>query len=200
MSIAAPREQVYYYECSNGQFRLTYFIPCEELKALCSKNTISPTVLDDFPDGVDLGCKKADFVDFEETYGYRPDIDPDEIRRAFLALFSSTRNWKKIHGSGFIPASDLEKHMNEVIKALESNKLDPKEFEKVPAKEDARNKRKLAELIKKTDQVIIRMKTEGIDKKRTIGQQSFTHISYGKGENVEKVFLRLHQKRARGVK
>ena len=72
MAVASPSERVYYYECSNGRFRLTYFIPPGELKRLCAKKRISPQAEKDFPDGVDLGCTEPDFKVFEETYGFRP--------------------------------------------------------------------------------------------------------------------------------
>ena len=99
MAICSPREPVYYYECSAGGFRLVYFVPPDDLRQLYGANKISEQALQDFPDGVDLGCTEADFRDFEELYGWRPAADPVQIRRAFLALFSSTRRWKTFRGS-----------------------------------------------------------------------------------------------------
>jgi hypothetical protein len=47
MAISSPKETVYYYECSNGQFRLVYFIPPDKLQELVEQNRISPQVLED---------------------------------------------------------------------------------------------------------------------------------------------------------
>ena len=69
MEIRSPTEPVYYYECSAGDFRLTYFIPPEELDRLIAGGKISAAVTDDFPDGVDLDCTEPDFAEFEGSYG-----------------------------------------------------------------------------------------------------------------------------------
>ena len=91
-----------------------YFIPSDELQLLIEQDKISPQVLEDYPDGVDLDCMKADFDEFENLYGFSPEVDPDAINRAFFAMFSATRDWKTFRGSGFIKSGDLERHFEVV--------------------------------------------------------------------------------------
>ena len=42
MASLSPKENVYYYECSNGEFRLVYFMPPDELGELIEQDRISP--------------------------------------------------------------------------------------------------------------------------------------------------------------
>ena len=39
--VAAPRDPVYYYECSGGDFRLVYFMPPDELRRLKQRGELS---------------------------------------------------------------------------------------------------------------------------------------------------------------
>ena len=198
MAIASPSEHVYYYECSNGRFRLTYFIPPGELKRLCDDNRISPSVLEDFPDGVDLGCIEPDFKDFDETYGYRPLQDPDALRHAFFAILSATRNWKKFCGSGFIAAADLERHVENVDGALLKKKLMQGDVkppgDQLPLKQRRQIRRRQAVQRTQTYRVLREFQVEGIDSERTLPQQVFSPIKMTEGRGAEKVFIRLHQK------
>ena len=96
MEVSSPIEPVYYYECSAGRFRLTYFIPPEEMDRLITAGRLHAHARDDFPDGVDLDCTLPDFVEFEDSYGYRPEADPEALQAAFFAIFSSTPSVIKI--------------------------------------------------------------------------------------------------------
>lgn len=198
MVVASPSERVYYYECSNGRFRLTYFIPPGELKRLCEKNRISPRAKRDFPDGVDLGCTEPDFKVFEETYGFRPTQDPDALRRAFFAILSGTHNWKKFRGSGLIPAADLERHLQTVDGALLEKELmlaDVKpRVEEVSLKQRRKIRRSQAVQQRQTYSVLQELQVEGIDPERTLPRQVFSPIRMSKGTGAEDVFIRLHQK------
>lgn len=118
MSVAIPRERCYYYECSDGRVRLTYFIPPNELDDMVAAGQISPAVREDFPDGVDLDCTEPDFADFHAEYGYRPDHDPEALQNAFYAIFTSTRGWRTYRGSGLIPAEELESRIPEVDRSV----------------------------------------------------------------------------------
>jgi hypothetical protein len=184
MAIASPRENIYYYECSNGRFRLTYFIPPGKLKQLCDDNRISPRVLEDFPDGVDLG--------------YCPVHNPDALRRAFFAVLSATRNWDKFCGSGFIPAADLERHVDHIDKVLLKKKLlevDVKPAVDQPTLEQRRQIRLQREDQQKQAYNVLReLQLEGIDSERTLPQQKFSILEMEEGIGAEEVFIRLHQK------
>jgi hypothetical protein len=198
MAVGSPSERVYYYECSNGRFRLTYFIPPGELRRLCDDKLISPLAERDFPDGVDLGCTEPDFRHFEETYGFHPQQNPDALRRAFFAILSATHNWKKFCGSGFIPAADLERHVEPVDTVL---------FEKELMQRDVKPKRDQLSLIQRrqlrrnqavqqtrTYRVLRELQVKGIDPERTLPQQVFSPIKMEEGTSAEEIFVRLHQK------
>ena len=199
MAVASPSERAYYYECSNGRFRLTYFIPPGELGQSSNNASVSRQVERDFPDGVDLSCTEPDFRVFEETYGFRPQQDPEALRRAFFAILTSTHNWKKFRGSGLIPAADLECHLDTVDGALLENKLIRKDV-KPPAgraslKQRRRSKRSQAVQQKQTNSALQELKVEGIDPERTLHQQMFSPLKMMQGTGAEDVFIRLHQKR-----
>jgi len=198
MAVAIPSEHVYYYECSNGRFRLTYFIPPGELKRLSDDNRILPQAERDFPDGVDLGCTEPDFKVFEKTYGFRPQQDPDALRRAFFTILSATRNWKKFCGSGFIPAADLELHVETVDGALLEKEL-IQENAKPPGdqlslRQRRRIRRRQAVQQMQADSILRDLQVEGIDPERTLPQQAFSPIRKGEGTDAEEIFIGLHQK------
>jgi len=198
MAIASPNENVYYYECNNGQFRLFYFMPPRELKDLCDENRISPNVLKDFPDGVDLGCTEADFKRFEDAYGYTIPLDPRALHRAFFAIFSTTRNWKNFRGSGFIPAADLERHMKKVDRALPKERRIREHVKPPPdqlsLKQLRQRRRRQAVLQRQTYEVLQKLQVKGIDPDLTLPEQKFSTVKMEEGADAEEVFLRLHQK------
>lgn len=201
MKVKSPKENVYYYECGDGQFRLFYFIPPEELKKLKLDKRISSKAIDDFPDGVDLGCTETDFKEFEDSYGYRVPLDPDALRQAFYAILSTTRNWKKFRGSGFIPAVDLENHTEKIDHLLPREKpsregVEPKP-KRAPLKHFRRSRRKMAASRSQTQARLRRYQPEGIDPKRTLQQQKFSRIRWSDGAGAEDVFMSVHQKQGK---
>lgn len=202
MAIASPNENVYYYECSNGRFRLSYFIPPGEIKALCDEKLISRNALKDFPDGVDVGCTEADFKVFKETYGYSIRQDPQALRRAFFAIFSTTRNWKDFRGSGFIPAADLERHVDNVNgilrKEIKTREIVEPPPDKISLKQRRQRKRQKGIVGKQTYNVLQKLQVKGIDPDRTLHEQEFSSINMAEGENAEELFIRLHQKHRKG--
>lgn len=201
MAIESPMETVYYYECSNGQFRLVYFIPPDELQQLIDQRNISSQVLEDFPDGVDLDVTKPDFDEFQELYEYRPQIDPDELHRAFFAIFSTTFEWENFRGSGFIPADDLEKHVSPIEENLRIEKIIPEEIKPLPKKPSAKQRRQRvkqrAEQQSYVIDYLVQMQVEGIDPKKTLRRQQFSKIKQQEGESAEQVFSNLLLKRKR---
>jgi len=198
MAISQPREPVYYYECSAGRFRLVYFMPPEMLKPLTGDGTMSKQVLEDYPDGIDLGCTEPDFADFEANYGHRPPIAPEALQRAFFAILSTTHDWKTFRGSGFIPAADLESHVESVEKELEKEEALP-EAEVVATALPLRERRvrfgRRAARRRRTDRVLEKMPVRGIDAKRTLRQQAFRSIEMKPGRSAEEVFTALHHGR-----
>jgi len=197
MAIKSPKEAVYYYEASNGEFRLIYFIPLEELERLVLDGRIKAVVLEDYPDGVDLNCTKLDFEEFHELYGYQPDNDAEELRRAFFAMFSSTADWKSFRGAGFIPAADLEALVEPVEDSLQQEDLLPEEVDPVVSFSLPDRRAQLARQAAQQEQMVEhleQMEVKGIDPTLTLRQQKFKPIKMQEGKSAEEVFTKLQGK------
>jgi hypothetical protein len=197
MAIKSPKEAVYYYEASNGEFRLIYFIPPEELERLVQDGSVKAVVLEDYPDGVDLNCTKPDFREFHDLYGYQPDNDPEELRRAFFAMFSATRDWKSFRGAGYIPAADLESLVKPVEDSLEQEGLLPEEMDAAVSfslpERHARSARQAAQQERMVEH-LEEMEVEGIDPNLSLREQRFRPIKMQEGKSAEEVFTKLQRK------
>jgi len=127
MEIVTPESKAYYYECSNGRFRLNYYLSFEMLEKLVKENKIKPNVIKDYPDGYDLDCTIEDFEDFSRTYKYVHSISPELLCQTFKSIFTSTKGWKTFKGSGWIPADILESKTNlvskEISKTMKKSKI-----------------------------------------------------------------------------
>lgn len=202
MTDLLPDKSVYYYECSRGSFRLYYYIPPGELEKLVSKRRISENVLEDFPDGVDLGCTDTNFKVFAESYGYRPDINPKSMQQAFFTILSTTRDWKNFRGTGFISHEELESQLETVSAALAKDRLLSKSIRSKPETETLRQRRrKMKQKIvqqKQEHRVLQKLAAKNIDPKRTLAEQRVSHSEMIRGKRAEDVFTRLHLKQPRG--
>jgi hypothetical protein len=200
MAIESPAEAVYYYEASNGEFRLVYFIPPEELEKLAQDGLIKEEVLRDYPDGVDLNCSKRDFEEFHKLYGYRPANDPEALQRAFFTLFSATRDWRSFRGSGFIPPSALEPLVETVEDSLQQEELLPEERKSRRRQPLPARRRRLARQAARQERMrehLEQMQVEGIDPDQTLRQQKFKPIEMREGKSAEEVFAKLQRKGGR---
>lgn len=202
MDVSSPIEPAYYYECSAGRFRLTYFIPPEEIDRLVEAGSLLSHTRGDFPDGVDLDCTEPDFAEFEGSYGYRPDVDPEALQAAFFAMFSSTRNWKRFRGTGLIPKADLEALVEPVTLKLETEGVEAEgiaprdagsEVAPLPLRErrrrmvrQVRNKARLQRSLEK-------MQVRVVDARRDMREQSFSEIKKSRGKPAAEVFDALHR-------
>lgn len=201
MSVASPKEAVYYYECSNGRFRLTYFMPVDQLRELDEEGHIRPQVLEDYPDGVDLGCTEHNFEEFHELYDYQPPILPAALRRAFYAIFSTTRDWETFRGTGLIPAAEIEGRVEVIETALREEEIAPEEVEtlsEAPSLEARRERAKRQAMQQSRMQAVLElMRVEGIDPEQTLGQQVFSPVEMKEGRTSKEVFENLHKGRRR---
>jgi hypothetical protein len=197
MEVSSPIEPVYYYECSAGRFRLTYFIPPEEMDRLIAADKLSAHIREDFPDGVDLDCTPPDFAAFERDYGYRPEVDPEELQAAFFAMFSSTRNWRRFRGTGLIPKVDLERMIEPVAVQLETEGAEPIYEGRVPPGLPHRERRRLmvnqVRQRARFERTLERMEVEAVDPKLDMRQQSFTEIKRSPGRPAAEIFDALHR-------
>ena len=142
MSISVPLESVYYYERSKGMTRLFCFIPRSVLESYVESG-LSVRAIHDYPDGIDIGCNKADIEEFEENYDFRlPILDPEAVERAFFAILSSTPGWEKFRGTGFLSESELVDQVARVERKLRMEGLLPEEKEGVEAAADSLGERR----------------------------------------------------------
>ena len=201
MKISLPVEPVVYYESSYGNFRLTYHTPPDQLQLLIARNELSPKVLDDYPDGVDLNCTESDFANFQERYGYRPPIAPDSIHRAFFALLSSTRDWKNFRGSGIVPAKDIKRYAESVEAYLSQNQAMLGEFPEIPDHPRLEQRHQYRDQQARRESMITNllenMALEGIDPGRTLKNQAFSPIEMQAGEDAAEFFSELLRTRGR---
>ena len=201
VKIATPREPVYYYECSAGRYRLVYFLPTRELKRLRSDGRLTAEALEDLPDGVDIGCTEPDFAEFESQYGYRPPHDPEALKRAFFAIFSTTQGWKSFRGSGWIPARDLVAQLETVEAELESAAIEPPAPAPLPRRTTLRQRRKMKRRQSTQKQrlqtALERMPAQGIDPGRNLAEQRFSDVEMEEGKPAEQIFTEIHLKQRR---
>ena len=201
MKISLPGEPVVYYECSYGNFRLTYHIPPGPLQMLIAQNDISPEVLEDFPDGIDLNCTESNFADFQKRYGYRPPLAPDSIHRAFFALLSSTRDWKNYRGSGIVPAKDIQRYAESAEAYLSQNQAVLGEVPEIPDHPTLEQRHQYRDQQARRESMITNllehMALEGIDPSRTLKNQAFSPIEMQAGEDAAEFFSELLRTRGR---
>ena len=200
MAIQIPDERVFYYECSAGRFRLVCFLPFAELKHLAAKGAIDKKALRDFPDGLDLDCTPPDFAEFEKSYGYRHPHGAEQLRQAFLALFSSTKNWQKFRGSGFLAASELEDRLEPVEAALRGTAAAAQAAARTRAPAAPRDRRALtrrrALLQKKVRRALEKLKVRGIDPRKSLRQQVFKSFKMSKGKPAPEFYAKLQRPRS----
>lgn len=220
MSVRSPKESVYYYECSYGRFRLTYSISRSALEKLVEDGEIKKKVLDDFPDGVDLKVGETEYKDFKESYGYRPEVDPEVAKKMFYSILTHTKDWKNFLGSGLIPAKDLKDRIDD-IEIVDEEAVSFSDFvltsrkvteEKLPSarimpervrreKVDLKGSRKLrkseAKVHRALNDFLQNVRPEGVDPKKTLGKQKFSELEYTEGDRIERVLARIQHKRLR---
>lgn len=207
MVTRSPSERAYYYECSYGKYRLSLHIPYSELVSLNLQDKIDPRVLEDYPDGVDLRVGETDYNDFQLIYGFRPESDPETVRSQFYAVYSSTKDWRKFHGSGLISAKDLDDMVNGIKERVKERaalmKISPDEL-RFMARSGAEtpenaliryreSRKRLKSEEKKLDAVLRRHAPEGIDASKTLREQGFK-VEYTQGDSFDKVLYRIQLK------
>jgi len=194
MPVSIPIDPCYHYECSEGRVRLTYFLPAAVLQGLVRRRRISPRVLEDFPDGVDLDCTEPDFADFQREYGFRPPHDPDSLQHAFFAILSSTRGWRGHRGVGLLQAEELEEVVPEVERiARESGAPEDEELlpEGAAAGDPRRRGRRRAAREARRNRALVGFQVSGVDPARGIGEQAFRPVRMERGRSAHEVFSLL---------
>ncbi|TFH15066.1 hypothetical protein E4H04_09090 [Candidatus Bathyarchaeota archaeon] len=206
MAVKSPRERVYYSECSYGAFQLSLYIPINELEELADQGRIKRQVLEDFPDGVDLGVSESDYNDFYQSYNYRPEVGAVTAKTLFYTLYTSTRNWRNYRGTDLIPATILEASIKGIETSLEKHvelqRISPMDL-RLTAGADQRPKEALKRYRESKKNlsreendllgVLRRHTPKGIDPKKTLHDQDFS-IEYSDGDRIDDVISRIQRR------
>ena len=199
MSVEVPAEPVYYYECSNGNFRLNYFIPFERLEELVAEGALKKEVLEDYPDGIDLNCTKHDFDEFEAHYGYRPKYKAETLQSAFYAIWTDTHDWEQTTHADFISADVIEnsipqEEMSELpeitapTEDIETAQIIGPDLKERRSRQTRRNL-KQRQILSKLQNLRVR----NVNPEAPIYAQKFVPPKMQEGEKAQNVFIRLSQ-------
>jgi hypothetical protein len=89
MAIPLPDEMVLYYESPDKLERLLCWIPFKELERLVNESKVKPSILEDYPDGLDIEINEKEMKRFKELYDLHLGIEPQEAKLIVDAIFSS---------------------------------------------------------------------------------------------------------------
>lgn len=200
MAVEVPEERVYYYECSAGRFRLVSFLPRAELERLVEAGEMNSKALAHYPDGLDLDCTEADFDEFAKVYDYRPSHGPEKLRAAFLAIFSSTENWRQFRGSGFLPAADLEACLAPATRILEESpgygEAEPATRDLAAPPEPGLRGRSRSAAQRQLSSALEELEVDGVDPNKSLREQTFSKIRMSKGEPAAEFFAKVSRQRS----
>ena len=193
MELVTPKSRSYYYECSNGRFRLNYYLSFKMLESLVSNDQIRETVLKDFPDGFDLDCTEADFADFKRSYNYQHPFSATKLCQTFKSIFTSTKNWTKYKGSGWIPADFLESRIKTVSNQLFNNEEEKYTIQKARSKQKETNlillKSKSIQREKRINSILEKIQFEDINRKKYLDEQFVDRIKMEEDTVTPEVFF-----------
>ena len=199
MQISVPKEPTYYYEITGKGKRLLYWIPGDILKSMVAQGRANKSILQDFPDGVDIKVTKEDFADFERKYALKLDVDPEAVWNAFVSL--SFKDEAKYRGVGYIQRSMLEPIADEVQGELEKRGL--AEQVVIPDTVDTWQRKKLfiaqVNQDRKKTSLLKEYRPSKIKAKKPVFEQLTGEIKMTKGEKPFKVFSAIQMRRPKEV-
>ena len=112
---------------------------------------------------------------------------------------SGGRFRQRFRGSGFMPAADLERHVEPVDGELRARRMRPEDVEAPPDGAGTVERRvwrtRRAEQHDRMCAALEEMPVDGIDAGQTLRQQKFSKIPMSGGPSAEQVFSRLHEQR-----
>lgn len=158
---------------------------------------MKPKALDHFPDGLDLDCTEADFDEFARVYDFRPPHRAEELRAAFLAIFSSTGGWHAFRGSGFLPAHDLESSLEPAVRVLRESGVHetvaPATRDLSAPPEPGLRPRSRSAAQKQAEWALEQLPIAGVDPTKSLREQTFSKIKMSKGESAPEFFAKVHR-------
>ena len=100
MKIKTPAKRAYYPASPNEKTRLLCWIPAEVMEQMVQKGQAPASLLEDYPDGVELEVTDEIF----EEFGITLDMTPTQIKRAYVKLLVN----KSLPPSGMVDGMSLE--------------------------------------------------------------------------------------------
>lgn len=194
MPIKLPTEITYFYEITGITDRLYYCIPINELQSMVTNGLVSKSIIEDYPDGVDIKVSPLQFKEFQDLYEMTLDIEPQLIWKAFQLIKSKIR--KKHLGTGFIKRVFLENTVKEIQADFKEIMLPRPKVDKRPAaiKSQKRVQHRMRISERRLNRKLKQLSIEDIDPKKTIVEQSFAEIKMTKGDEPFEFFSRYYLK------
>lgn len=100
MKIRTPAKRAYYPSSPNEITRLLCWIPREVMQQMVLKGQAPASLLEDYPDGLELEVTEETFTEF----GIKLDMSPVQIKRAYVKLLVN----KSLPPSGMVDGMALE--------------------------------------------------------------------------------------------
>jgi hypothetical protein len=100
MPIRTPAKRAYYPASPNEITRLVCWIPREVMEKMVQEGQAPASMLEDYPDGLEVEVTEADF----EEFGIRLEVTPTQIKRAYVKLLVD----KSLPSSGMVDGMSLE--------------------------------------------------------------------------------------------
>lgn len=192
MEIEKPKEETYFYECTEKNDRLYYHIPENKLEDLVRKGKAHKNILRDFPYGLDIKVTKDAFDEIQTKYKLILKTNPEETLNAFLSLRLKNKNL--FQGSNYIEKKFLEDLAIKVKKEID--KKEDLKFE-IPKKlESLKDRAKVLKaqvaMRNKKNLFLKNYKIVEFKKEKPITQQSFSRIKMTKGKDPFVLFNAIH--------
>ena len=121
------------------------------------------------------------------------------LKNAFFAIFSSTKNWKKFRGTGYINAEDIENQLAPLQSEIADKKIMPEKGLKISPELSFKQKQfiKRGKRKKKSElhKFLTKYSVRGVDKSKGLKDQKFTEIQMeGGSEDSSQFFARVTKK------
>ncbi len=100
MKIRTPTKRAYYPASPNEITRLLCWIPYEVMQQMVQDSQAPASLLEDYPDGLEIEVTEATFA----AFGITLDIAPTQIKRAYVKLLVN----KSLPPSGMVDGMGLE--------------------------------------------------------------------------------------------
>jgi hypothetical protein len=107
--ISTPKKRTYYPRSPTEKDRLLLWIPRDELEGMAGEGLVAPSVLDEYPDGVEVEVTSSGFGELGLDLG----VSPETIR----AVYGQLAERGQVPQSGLVDGAALERAAREMVAA-----------------------------------------------------------------------------------